>query len=80
MGYMIVRISNHANTRPFVAWTPDDTPIAEKMTAWLTVGETVEILDYQPDRDPRNDPFLIPDLNLWRDHLKEQDDDQHKQH
>ena len=77
MGYMIVRISNHANTRPFVAWTPDDTPIAEKMTAWLAVGETVEILDYQPHQPHQlpQYPFIIPNLNLWRDHLEKEQDD-----
>ena len=70
-GYMIVRITNPANTRPFIAWLDDDRPIAQDMASWLHNGETMEILEYVPDIDPRTDINLIPQLNLWRDHLKE---------
>lgn len=77
MGYMIVRVTNKISARPYIAWVDvEETTIAEPMRNWITKGETIEILDYQPRRHPRNDPFLIPDLNLWRDHLKEQADEQ----
>lgn len=82
MGYIIVRITNKISARPYIAWVDvEETTIAEPMRNWITEGETMEILDYQPDRHPHNDPFLIPDLNLWRGHLeKEQNDDRQKQH
>lgn len=73
-GYMIVRITNPANPRPFIAWMDDDRTIAQDMASWLRHGETMEILEYVPGIDPRADVNLIPQLNLWRDHLKEQDD------
>jgi len=73
-GYMIVRITNPANTRPFIAWMDDDRTIARDMASWLRHGETMEILEYVPNIDPRTDVNLIPQLNLWRDHLKGQDD------
>lgn len=74
MGYMIVRVTNKASARPYIAWVDDDTPIAGAMRVWLTVGETMEILDYQPHQPPHS-PHLIPDLNLWRDHLEKEQDD-----
>lgn len=72
MGYMIVRITNPANPanmRPFIAWTEADRPIAQDMSKWLMHGQTMEILEYVPNIDPRADINLIPQLNLWRDHL-----------
>lgn len=79
MGYMIVRVTNKASARPYIAWVDDYSSIAGAMRVWLTVGETMEILDYQPHHPPHC-PSLIPDLNLWRDHLeKEQNDDQQDQ-
>lgn len=73
-GYIIVRITNPAATRPFIAWLDDDRPIARDMASWLHHGETMEILEYVPGIDPRDDINLIPQLNLWRDHLKEKAD------
>ena len=73
-GYMIVRVTNAANPRPYLGWMEADTPIAQGMSRWLMRGETMEILEYVPGIDPRADVNLIPQLNLWRDHLKEQDD------
>jgi hypothetical protein len=51
----------------------DETLIAEPMREWIIAGETMEILEYVPSTDVRRS-HLIPQLNLWRDHLKEQDD------
>lgn len=69
MGYMIVRITNPADMQPFIAWTEADRPIAQDMSRWLERGRTMEILEYVPDIDPRADINLIPQLNLWHDHL-----------
>lgn len=70
MGYMIVCVTS-GDTR-YIGWAEDSTTIAYEMANWLTRGQTMEILDYQPNRDPRTDPLLIPELNLWRDHLVEE--------
>lgn len=72
MGYLIVR-RTVGSTR-YLGWMHDDTPITQHMSRWLMRGETMEILEYVPNIDPRADINLIPQLNLWRDHLKEQDD------
>lgn len=70
MGYMIIRVTS-GDTR-YIGWAEDSTTIAYEMANWLTRGQTMEILEYVPDIDPRTDANLIPQLNLWRDHLNEE--------
>lgn len=68
MGYLIIR-TTYKNIN-YISWTEDTNPISRELSEWLTGGVTNEILEYVPNIDPRTDPALIPQLNLWRDHLK----------
>lgn len=72
-GYMIVRINSPASTRPFIVWVAGDAPIAQGMARWLERGVTMEILEYVPNVSVHNAINFIPQLNLWGDLLKEQD-------
>lgn len=72
MGYLIIRRTHKDSS--YIGWMEDTDPIAGEMVAWAGFGHSTEILEYVPDRDGRTDPSLIPQLNLWRDHLKGQAD------
>lgn len=77
MGYLIIRRAYKDTS--YIGWMEDTDPISGEMVAWAGFGHSTEILEYVPDRDPRNDPFLIPQLNLWRDQLEGREHAEHGQ-
>mgnify|MGYP007049638137 CR=1 FL=1 len=70
MGYLIIQ-RTYKNVS-YIVWMEDNHPIFREMGAWAGYGDTMEILEYVPDRDPHTDPLLIPQLNMWDDHLRGQ--------
>jgi hypothetical protein len=72
MGYLIIQRTYNNGDGSYILWIEDNYPIFREMSAWLNHGDTTEILEYVPDRHPHTDPLLIPQLNLWDDHLRGQ--------